>query len=92
MKLEISWLGEFDTETGYMSEAMPEHIARLIDLKETNNAKSWKTGKVLRTADRENDKQSRQQDRANVESSQAAEGIAGRYPTVSDTKQRKEVN
>ena len=33
-------LGEFDTETGYMSEAMPEHIARLIDLKETTNAKS----------------------------------------------------
>lgn len=33
-------LGEFDTETGYMSEAMPEHITRLIDLKETKNAKS----------------------------------------------------
>ena len=33
-------LGEFDTETGYMSEAMPEHIARLIDLKETANVKS----------------------------------------------------
>lgn len=33
-------LGEFDTETGNMSEAMPEHIARLIDLKETANAKS----------------------------------------------------
>lgn len=33
-------LGEFDTETGYMSEAMPEHIARLIDLKEKNNDES----------------------------------------------------
>ena len=33
-------LGEFDTETGHMSEAMPEHIARLIDLKETANVKS----------------------------------------------------
>jgi hypothetical protein len=33
-------LGEFDTETGYMSEAAPEHIARLIDLKETTNVKS----------------------------------------------------
>lgn len=33
-------LGEFDTENGYMSEAAPEHIARLIDLKETNNVKS----------------------------------------------------
>ena len=33
-------LGEFDTENGHMSEAMPEHIARLIDLKETTNAKS----------------------------------------------------
>ena len=33
-------LGEFDTETGYMSEAMPEHITRLIDLKETANVKS----------------------------------------------------
>ena len=37
---EIEELGEFDTETGYMSEAMPEHIARLIDLKETANVKS----------------------------------------------------
>lgn len=33
-------LGEFDTENGHMSEAMPEHIARLIDLKENANAKS----------------------------------------------------
>ena len=33
-------LSEFDTETGYTSEAMPEHIARLIDLKETANVKS----------------------------------------------------
>ena len=33
-------LGEFDTDTGYMSEAMPEHIAQLIDLKENNNVKS----------------------------------------------------
>ena len=33
-------LGEFDTETGEMTGAEPEHIARLIDLKETNNAKS----------------------------------------------------
>ena len=33
-------MGEFDTETGYMSEAMPEQIARLIDLKETTNVKS----------------------------------------------------
>ena len=33
-------LGEFDTENGHMSEAMPEHIARLIDLKENSNAKS----------------------------------------------------
>lgn len=33
-------LGEFDTETGHMSEAMPEHIARLIDLKENTNVKS----------------------------------------------------
>ena len=33
-------MGEFDTETGHMSEAMPEHIARLIDLKETANVKS----------------------------------------------------
>jgi hypothetical protein len=37
---ELVELGEFDTETGYMSEAMPEHIARLIDLKETANVKS----------------------------------------------------
>ena len=66
-------LGEFDTETGYMSEAMPEHIARLIDLKEKTNAKSWYTDKVLRTADRESGKQSGQQDRTNVESSQATE-------------------
>ena len=28
------------TETGYMNEAMPEHIARLIDLKENTNVKS----------------------------------------------------
>lgn len=33
-------MGEFDTETGCMSEAMPEHIARLIDLKESTNVKS----------------------------------------------------
>ena len=33
-------LGEFDTETGEMAGAEPEHIARLIDLKETNNVKS----------------------------------------------------
>lgn len=31
-------LGEFDTERGHMSEAMPEHIVRLIDLKEAENA------------------------------------------------------
>lgn len=33
-------LGEFDTETGEMTGAEPEHIARLIDLKETTNVKS----------------------------------------------------
>lgn len=33
-------LGEFDTETGEMTAAEPEHIARLIDLKETANVKS----------------------------------------------------
>lgn len=33
-------LGDFDTETGEMTGAMPEHIARLIDLKETTNVKS----------------------------------------------------
>ena len=33
-------LGEFNTETGEMTGAVPEHIARLIDLKETNDAKS----------------------------------------------------
>ena len=33
-------LGEFDTETGEMTGAVPEHIARLIDLKETANVKS----------------------------------------------------
>lgn len=33
-------LGEFDTETGEMTGAVPEHIARLTDLKETNNVKS----------------------------------------------------
>lgn len=33
-------LGEFDTETGEMTGAEPEHIARLIDLKETANVKS----------------------------------------------------
>lgn len=33
-------LGDFDTETGEMNGAMPEQIARLIDLKENVNAKS----------------------------------------------------
>lgn len=33
-------LGEFDTETGEMTGAEPEHIARLIDLKETANVES----------------------------------------------------
>lgn len=33
-------LGDFDTETGEMNGAMPEHIARLIDLKENTNVKS----------------------------------------------------
>lgn len=33
-------LGDFDTETGEMTGAEPEHIARLIDLKETTDAKS----------------------------------------------------
>ena len=33
-------LGEFDTETGEMTGAEPEHIARLIDLKETTDAES----------------------------------------------------
>lgn len=33
-------LGEFETETGEMTGAMPEHIARLADLKENNDAES----------------------------------------------------
>lgn len=33
-------LGEFDTETGVMGGAAPEHIARLVDLKENKNAES----------------------------------------------------
>lgn len=33
-------LGEFETETGEMTEARPEHIARLTDLKENANAES----------------------------------------------------
>jgi hypothetical protein len=33
-------LGKFDTETGEMTGAAPEHITRLIDLKENNNAES----------------------------------------------------
>lgn len=33
-------LGDFDTETGEMDGAMPEHITRLIDLKENTNVKS----------------------------------------------------
>lgn len=33
-------LGEFDTETGEMTGAVPEHIARLADLKENTNAES----------------------------------------------------
>lgn len=33
-------LGEFDTETGEMTEAVPKHITRLIDLKENTNVKS----------------------------------------------------
>lgn len=33
-------LGEFETETGEMTGAVPEHIARLIDLKENSDAKS----------------------------------------------------
>lgn len=33
-------LGEFDTETGEMTGAVPERIARLVDLKENVDAKS----------------------------------------------------
>lgn len=33
-------LGEFDTETGEMSAAVPEHIAQLMNLKENTDAKS----------------------------------------------------
>lgn len=33
-------MGEFDTETGEMTGAVPEHIARLTDLKENINAES----------------------------------------------------
>lgn len=33
-------MGEFDSESGETTEAMPEHIARLIDLKENANAES----------------------------------------------------
>lgn len=33
-------MGELDTETGEMTGAVPEHITRLIDLKENVNAKS----------------------------------------------------
>lgn len=33
-------LGEFETETGEMTGAVPEHIARLTDLKENTDAKS----------------------------------------------------
>ena len=38
--ISLMELGEFDTETGEMTGAEPEHIARLIDLKETTNVKS----------------------------------------------------
>ena len=31
-------LGEFDTENGVMKGAAPEHIARLVDLKENKDA------------------------------------------------------
>lgn len=33
-------LGEFDTETGEMFGAIPQQICKLVDLKETYNAKS----------------------------------------------------
>ena len=33
-------LGEFDTETGEMFGACPQQICKLVDLKETYNAKS----------------------------------------------------
>lgn len=38
--VSIVELGEFDTETGAINGKVPEHIARLIDLKETDNVKS----------------------------------------------------
>lgn len=31
-------LGEFDTDNGMISNAAPEHIARLVDLKENKDA------------------------------------------------------